>query len=390
MLQNRFDALPEYAFPRLRALLAAHEPGGDVIDMSIGEPKHAPFPGALAALRTHEGLYNRYPPIDGTPGWRGAVAGWLARRYGAALDPDTQILPLNGTREGLFTAAVALVPPGRGAARPVVLIPNPFYQCYAAAALAAGAEPVFVNATAGTGYLPDFDAVPEDVLSRTAMIYLCAPSNPQGAVASRDYLTRTVALSRRLGAVLCMDECYSEIYFGEAPAGILSVCGAPEGVLAFHSLSKRSNLAGLRSGFVAGDAGLIGRLKRVRSYGGAPNPLPAIHAAQAAWEDEDHVAANRALYAAKFEAADRILSGMAGYTRPSAGFFLWIAVGDGEAQTLRLWREAGLKVLPGAYLSRPTGDGDPGAAYLRAALVAPLPEIEAGLSRLRSVLEDRS
>ena len=389
----RFDALPPYAFPRLRALLDPHTPGGDPIAMSVGEPTHA-FPGFVTEVLAREAAgYGKYPPTEGTPELRAAIGGWLRRRYGLGedrTDPERHVHALNGTREGLFMACIALCPEVKGGGRAVVLMPNPFYQCYAAAALAAGAEPVYVPATAATGHLPDFEALPRDLLDRTGLVYLCSPANPQGAVASADYWARLIRLAETHDFRILADECYSEIYRDKAPTGALEVAAAigadPERVVVFHSLSKRSNLAGLRSGFCAGGPQAIAAIRRLRAYGGAPSPLPAQAAAAACWADEAHVVENRALYGRKYALADEILGNMPGYAAPEAGFFLWLDVGDGEAAAVRLWREAGVRALPGAYLSRPTPQGDPGAAFLRVALVADEASLRRGLEAIRGVL----
>ena len=390
---ERFDALPDYAFPRLRKLLDAHPPGADPLPMSIGEPTH-PVPAFVTeALARAAAGYAKYPPNEGTPGLRVAIADWLARRYGLApdrADPDRHVLPLNGTREGLFNACLALCPPEKNGKRAAVLIPNPFYQCYAAAALGAGAEPVFVNATAETGHLPDFAALPADLLDRTTVVYLCSPANPQGSVADAAYWAGLLALAERHDFRIFADECYSEIWRDAPPPGALAAAQAagadPERVLAFHSLSKRSNLPGLRAGFVAGGAEAIRRVLRLRSYAGAPCPLPAQAAAEACWRDEDHVAANRARYHEKYRIADEALGNLPGYRAPEAGFFLWLRVGDGEAAALKLWRETGVRALPGAYLSRETAAGDPGAAYLRIALVADADKTRRGLVAIAETL----
>ncbi len=389
---ERFENLPEYAFPRLRALLDPHAPGAEPVAMSIGEPTH-PFPGFVAETLAREAAgYAKYPPNEGTPALREAIAGWLERRYGARLDPGREILPLNGTREGLFMACLALCPEAKNGARPVVLLPNPFYQCYAAAALAAGAEPVYVNATEETGHLPDFAALPAETLARTAVAYLCSPANPQGAVASPDYWRGLLALAETHDFRIFADECYSEIYRETAPTGALEIARAagadPERVLAFHSLSKRSNLPGLRSGFCAGGPGTVRAVHRLRSYGGAPSPLPVQAAAAAAWSDEAHVVANRALYAKKYAIADETLGNLPGYAAPEAGFFLWLKVGDGEKAATALWRRAGVRALPGAYLSRETPQGDPGRAYLRLALVADAATTRRGLAAVADLLRE--
>ncbi|SEK28952.1 Aspartate/methionine/tyrosine aminotransferase [Roseivivax marinus] len=390
MFPERFSTLPAYAFPRLRALLDAHEAGGPVVHMTIGEPKHGFPPWILDVIADHAEGFGRYPVNEGTPELLEAIGAWVARRYGVTLDPATQVMALNGTREGLYNAAMALCPEEKGDKRPVILSPNPFYQVYAVAALSVAAEPVFVNATEETGHLPDYESLPADVLDRTALAYICSPANPQGAVADRDYWTRLIALAERHDFRILADECYSEIYRDTPPVGALQVAqemGAdPERVVVFHSLSKRSNLPGLRSGFVAGGPESIARMRQLRAYSGAPLPLPLQHAAAAVWAEETHVEENRALYAEKYADADRILGHVPGYHSPQAGFFLWLPVDDGEEAALKLWRETGVRVLPGAYLSRDTAAGNPGKGYIRVALVAPRVETADGLTRLAGCL----
>ena len=297
---------------------------------------------------------------------------------------------LNGSREGLFNAAVALCPETKAGGRPVVLMPNPFYQVYAVAAVAMGAEPRYVPATAQTGFLPDYAALPRDVLDRVAIAYLCSPSNPQGAVASRDYLADLIALAEAHDFIIFADECYSEIWRSVAPTGALQVAaemGAdPDRVFVFNSLSKRSNLPGLRSGFVAGGAAGMARIKQLRNYAGAPLPLPLQRVAEKVWQDEAHVVANRALYQEKFIAADRVFAGLQAYQAPEGGFFLWLPVEDGEAAALRLWQETGVRVLPGAYLARDVARDNPGKGYIRVAMVAPKQEMQDGLTKLRDCL----
>lgn len=388
---ERFADLPDYAFPRLRALLDAAPPGGAPVVMSIGEPRHPLPPLVAETIAAHAAEFGRYPPNEGTDDLREAIAAWLARRYGVRLDPGTQLTALNGTREGLFAAALALCPERKAGARPAVLMPNPFYQCYAAAALAAGAEPVYLPATAATGFLPDLAALEPGLLDRTALFYLCSPANPQGAMASEGYWRDLLALAEAHDFRILADECYSEIWRDAPPPGALAAVAAasadPERVVAFYSLSKRSSAPGLRSGFAAGGKQAIAALKRLRAYGGAPVPLPIQHASAALWRDEAHVEASRALYADKCALADEILGGLPGYRTPQAGFFLWLEAGDGEAAALALWRAHGVRVLPGAYLARSVGGEDPGRPYIRAALVAPRDEVARGLAAIRDVLE---
>lgn len=386
---ERFSNLPDYAFPRLRKLLDVHPAGGEPVAMTIGEPRH-PMPAFVGeVLAANLSGFALYPPNDGTPELLAAISGWIARRYGATLGPD-RIMPLNGTREGLFDACMALCPETKGGKRPVVLMPNPFYQVYAAAALSVGAEPVYVPATAATGFLPDYAGLAPDLLDRVAVAYLCSPANPQGAIASRDYLADLLSLAERHGFVLLADECYSEIWRDAPPPGALQVAaetGAdPERVAVFHSLSKRSNLPGLRSGFVAGGPQSIARFRQLRNYGGAPLPLPIQRVSERVWSDEAHVDENRALYHEKFRIADQVFSGLQGYRTPEGGFFLWLPVEDGETAALKLWRETGVRVLPGAYLARDVGGDNPGKGYIRVAMVAPREEMQRGLISLRDCL----
>lgn len=384
---ERFSALPDYAFPRLRKLLDGIAPGGPETLMTIGEPQHK-FPDWVTGIITESAAgFNKYPPNDGAPELLHSIADWIKRRYSVSIDPATQIMALNGTREGLYNAAMALCPPDTN-----VLIPNPFYPVYGVAALSVGATPIFVAATAETGFLPDFGSLPADVLNKTAVAYICSPTNPQGAVASEDYWRDLLALAETYDFRVFADECYCEIYRDTPPPGSLEMVrktGAdPERVVAFHSLSKRSNLPGLRSGFVASGLENMSRIRKLRAYAGAPLPLPLQRAAEKVWADEAHVEANRAQYAEKFDAADEIFAGLNSYTSPEAGFFLWLPVEDGAKATVKLWKETGVKVLPGAYLSRDVEGENPGAGYIRVALVAPINEMRDGLIKLRSCLYD--
>ncbi|MAN97865.1 aminotransferase class I/II-fold pyridoxal phosphate-dependent enzyme [uncultured Roseovarius sp.] len=390
MFPERFANLPAYAFPRLRSLLDAHAPGGEVVHMTIGEPKHA-FPRWIVdVIAENADGFGSYPINEGMPALLQAASDWVGRRYGVTLDPASRIMALNGTREGLYNAMMALSPELKGGKRPVVLAPNPFYQVYMVAALSVGAEPVFLNATHETGHLPDFAALPEEVLNRVTVAYLCSPANPQGTVASREYWADLIRLAERYDFRIFADECYAEIYRDTPPVGILEVAqemGAdPERIVAFHSLSKRSNLPGLRSGFVASGPKNIAQMKQLRNYAGSPLPMPLQHAAARLWADEAHVIENRRLYGEKYAIADEILGNLPGYRSPEAGFFLWLPVEDGEAATLRLWQETGVRVLPGAYLSQEAGGVNPGQGYVRVAMVAPKDEMADGLRRLRACL----
>ncbi|MCB1969281.1 MAG: aminotransferase class I/II-fold pyridoxal phosphate-dependent enzyme [Geminicoccaceae bacterium] len=389
---DRFSDLPEFPFRRLAALLEGVEPaaGREVLDLTVGEPKHAPPAMLSETVLANAGSWNRYPPPSGTDAFRNAVARWLTRRYGlppAFIDPVTHIVPLAGTKEGLFLLPSVV----NGKERAVALMPSPLYAVYAGAAALADAEPVGLPAIAEHGFLPDLDALDPQLLDRTVVFFLCSPANPQGAIASGDYLARVVELARRHDFLFVSDECYSEIYDDAPPVGVLEVLAEMgEGmhhVVAMHSLSKRSNAAGLRSGFVAGDAAILRRFARLRAYGGAVQPLPVMEAATRLWDDEEHVRANRERYRRKIDIAERKLGNRFAFYRPAGGFFLWLDVGDGEAATRRLWREAALKVLPGSYLTfGDPGDGDMGKAYIRMALVHDEAIIGTALDRLVDVL----
>lgn len=386
---ERFSNLPEYAFPRLRKLLDVHPSGAEPIVMTIGEPRH-PMPDFVGEVMAASiGEFAKYPANDGSPELLAAISAWIARRYNAPVAED-RIMALNGTREGLFNACLALSPELKRGKKPVVLVPNPFYQVYAVAAVTAGAEVVFVPARAETGYLPDYASVPADVLERVTVAYLCSPANPQGAVASREYLTELLHLAERYDFKVFADECYAEIYRDTPPVGALEVAhemGADvERVVAFHSLSKRSNLPGLRSGFVAAGPKSMVQIRQLRAYSGAPLPMPVQRVSERVWADEAHVIANRALYNEKYQDAAEIFKGVQGYKTPEGGFFLWLPVEDGEAATLKLWRETGVRVLPGAYLSREVAEHNPGKDYIRVALVAPRNDAQRGLIKLRDCL----
>jgi N-succinyldiaminopimelate aminotransferase len=353
--------------------------------MTIGEPQH-PMPGFVGPiLAANIAGFGVYPPNDGTPELLTAITGWISRRYGVTLGHDN-LMPLNGTREGLFNACIALCVESKNGQKPAVLMPNPFYQVYAVAALTVGAEPIYVPATAQTGFLPDYAALDAATLNRVAIAYICSPANPQGSVASRQYWRDLLALAEKHDFIILADECYSEIWRTTPPMGALQVAAEtnadPERVFTFHSLSKRSNLPGLRSGFVAGGAAGIARMRQLRAFAGAPLPLPIQRVSEAAWNDDAHVVQNQALYHAKFAIADQVFAGMQGYTPPEGGFFLWLPVDDGEAAAIKLWTQTGVRVLPGAYLSRNVGGQNPGYGYIRVAMVAPKDDMQRGLTQL--------
>lgn len=381
-------------FARTAELLAPYQPEQSLINLSLGEPRHPPPDFVGPILSRHIDEFRRYPMARGIEPFRRAAADWLSRRFALprAIDPDTEILALNGSREGLFYAAVTAaryVAPRKGA--PAILMPNPFYPAYGAGARAAHCETVLLPATRDNGFLPDLDALDEATLARTVAIYLASPANPQGAVASRDYLARLIALARRHGFLVFSDECYSEIYTQEAPGSALE-CAGPDfaSVVAFQSLSKRSNLPGLRVGFVAGDRNFLDAFHELRNVAAPQVPVPLQHVGAAAYGDEAHVEENRRLYRLKFDLADQIIGARYGYARPAGGFCLWLdvsACGGDEAATIKLYREAGLRVVPGSYLARPQADGlNPGAGYIRLALVADIESTAEALRRLVKTL----
>jgi aspartate/methionine/tyrosine aminotransferase len=389
--KKKASAARRSGFVRLTELLTGVAPGKPPINLSVGEPRHAipSFVGSILAENLSG--FGRYPMTRGIDAFRESVAHWLDRRYRLprAVDPSTEVIVLNGSREGLFLAAIAarrVVPQRKG--KPAILLPNPFYMAYFAGAEAAGCEPIALPATRETGFLPDYDKVSDQLLARTVAIYLCSPANPQGAVLPREALRRLVKRARAAGAFVFSDECYSEIWLKDVPPpGVLEVAGKSfDGVLAFNSLSKRSSLPGLRCGFAAGDPRFLAAYMDLRNVAAPQVPQPVQMVAVAAYGDEAHVEESRRLYRAKFDLADEILGDRYHYRRPAGGFFLWLDVtrfNDDETATLELWRDAGLRVVPGSYLAYETRDGaNPGAGYVRAALVDDLKTTETALHRL--------
>ena len=399
MLSRRLDAVGDGPFIRLDRLLGQLAPGhkapgkGGTIDLALGEPRGAFPPFVAEIVHDKQVEWGRYPPLRGSAEFRQAVAGYLHRRFRlpeGMIDPARHVVALSGSREGLFLIAQVTVPSSLTALRRMaVLLPNPYYVAYAGAALATDAEPVFVPATARTGHLPDFAALPTDVLDRAALCYLCSPSNPQGSVASAAYLGQLIALARRYGFVLAVDECYSEIYQGKAPTGALEVCartGSLDNVVVFHSLSKRSSVPGLRSGFAAGDESIIADFARFRAYAAPTVPGPILAASASLWADDTHVVKTRAAYGEKFDVAERVLGNRFGFHRPEGTFFLWLDVSDGEAAAKRLWTEAGVRVMPGAYLGHGSGRDNPGTPYIRVALVDSLSATTDAIERIAATL----
>lgn len=391
-----------HPFTRLRNLLEGIPAGpaplgaSGPLALSIGEPKGQPPAFVAEEITANAADWSRYPPSRGSQAYLEACGAWLQRRYeisAGIIDPQRHILALPGTREGLFFATMATVPQtaAKEAAPPVVLIPNPFYHVYAGAAVAAGAEPVFLPTSSETGFLPDYKTVPEEILARTVLCILCSPANPQGAAANRRQLAELLTLARKHDFVVAFDECYAEIYTRTPPAGALDVVdqlgGSLDNILIFHSLSKRSNAAGLRCGFAVGEEKLIDALNAIMLVGGAGVPLPVMAAGTRLWQDDTHVEAIRAFYQANFEIAQQTLGNRFGFNIPDGGFFLWLDVGDGEAAAKKLWQEAGIRVLPGAYMSVADSEGyNPGAKYIRIALVFDAEVTKAALGRIAEIL----
>jgi len=383
-----------YPFQRLAALKAPIEqttPYAEHIALSIGEPKHAPpefIVDALASANSVTASLGAYPATRGNPALRQSIAQWLGRRFNARVDPETQILPVNGTREALFSFAQTVL---SGATQSLALLPNPFYQIYEGAVLLRGATPVFMPALSTNGYKPDFSAIPESIWRHCEMVFICSPGNPSGAVMQLAELSALLELRDRYDFVIAADECYSEIYDPAAPApcGLLEACTATgrtdfRGCLVFHSLSKRSNLPGLRSGFVAGDARLIEPYFNYRTYHGCAMPVLTQAVSGLAWNDETHVEANRSAYAEKFAAVVPILSRCLDVTVPEAAFYLWPKTPVNDQQfAVDLFTHANITVLPGSFLSRPGSNGEtPGENHVRIALVAELEECVEAAQRI--------
>jgi len=381
-------------FTRTAELLAPYKPGKPLITLSLGEPQH-PVPAFVGpVLAQHIADFGRYPIAKGIEPFRLSAANWLSKRFELPrpIDPDNEILVLNGSREGLFFAALAAVRyVGERRGRPAILMPNPFYPAYGAGARAAGCEQIYLPTTVANGFLPDLDALDDATLARTVAVYIASPANPQGSVASRDYFRRLKQLADRFGFIILSDECYSEIYTREAPGSALE-CAGPDftNVVAFQSLSKRSNLPGMRVGFAAGDRKFLSAFHELRNVAAPQVPVPLQHVAVAAYGDEAHVEDNRKLYRIKFDLADQILANRYGYKRPDGGFCVWLDVsarGGDEAATVKLYKEAGVRVIPGSYLARDQNNGfNPGAGYIRLALVSDSESTAEALHRLVETL----
>jgi N-succinyldiaminopimelate aminotransferase len=385
LCQVRLDQLGAYPFERLKSLFRGHTANPDLaaIDAGAGEPRLPLPPFVAETLAANLNDFSRYPSTRGNDVLRTAIAAWLKKRYGLKhLDPETQVLTANGTREALFTIAHALINP-EAEKKPYVMMPNPMYQIYMGAAIMAGAEPCFLPCTAENNFAPDLASVTDEAWANTALLYVCSPSNPTGWIADRDYFAQLLELADRHDFHVISDECYSEIYWQDKPVGLLEVAeslGRTEfsRCLVMNSLSKRSALPGMRSGLIAGDAQLINRFAKLRSYTGSATPLPLQHVAAAAWADESHVEQHLAIYRKSLAAFYDAF----GQGEPAAGsFFVWLPVEDGEKFALAAFKQQAITLLPGAYLSADARDGsNPGAKYVRIALVDG-PESAAELAR---------
>jgi N-succinyldiaminopimelate aminotransferase len=392
--------LKPYPFERLAQLHAGIKPPADtpLINLSIGEPQHPTPALIMEALARHASGYAKYPVTRGELALREAIAGWLTRRHGIAIKADGQVLPLNGSREGLFSVTQALLDPADREA--IVIAPNPFYQIYEGAALLAGATPYYVSLTAAHQFAVDWDGIPDSIWRRTRLVFTCSPNNPTGRVMPLAEWAKLFTLADRYGFTIVSDECYSEIYFDPAkpPLGALAAAATLgrldfARLLVMGSLSKRSNAPGLRSGYVAGDTALIKGFLLYRTYHGCAMSLPVQMASIAAWDDEAHVRDNRRLYANKFQLFYDQLAPLTPVSMPDAAFYFWLRVqGSDEAYSQALYAEAGLITLPGSYLSRPAqdGSGNPGEGYLRLALVASLNDARIAADRLTHFLRRNS
>nr|WP_298890991.1 succinyldiaminopimelate transaminase [uncultured Acinetobacter sp.] len=379
-----------YPFEKLNALFADIQPANlPLIPLSIGEPKHAAPAFVQQAIEANFAHLSTYPNSKGLPELRQSIGNWLSNRFQLqSIYAETQILPVSGTREAIFSFVQSAVDRSK---TPYVVMPNPFYQIYEGAALLAGATPYFVNCTADNDYKGDFSQVPAEVWEKTDILFVCTPGNPTGAVLSSEDFKQLIALSDEYDFIIASDECYSELWFDQAPVGLLQVCAEIgrhdyKNCVVFHSLSKRSNLPGMRSGFVAGDAKLLAPYLKYRTYHGAAMPVQHQLASIAAWGDEQHVEDNRIDYRQKFSLFQSELADRLPFKKPEAGFYYWLQVDNDEAFAKKLLSEANIKVLPGRYLSRETTQGNPGENHVRMALVASITQCEEVVERLKKII----
>jgi len=395
-MNPHLQLLHPYPFEKLASLKHGITPPADKahIALSIGEPKHATPHFIQEALLRHLHGLTQYPTTKGLPVLREAIAEWVSRRFaipGQNIDAETQVLPVNGTREALFSFVQAVIDPRD---KPIVIMPNPFYQIYEGAALLAGAEPYYLNTVEANNYLPDFDSVPEEIWRRCQLIFICSPGNPTGSVLSLTEHEKLLKLAEQYDFVIASDECYTELYDDEAnpPQGLLQSAyqvgnASFKRCVIFQSLSKRSNAPGLRSGFVAGDAAIVQQYLKYRTYHGCPMPVPTQYASIAAWQDEEHVRQNRQLYREKFTAFINILQGVCEISRPSASFYIWLKTPVSDTDfAQKLFAQQNLTLLPGSFLSRDSEGINPGLNHVRIALVAPLEECIEAAERIKAFI----
>jgi len=401
-MNPELNKLHPYPFEKLALLKQGVTPDPDLnpIALSIGEPKHAAPQFVLDTLSQQLSGVSAYPLTKGLPELRQAISNWLIQRFNLpsdSLNANDHVIPVNGTREALFAFAQAVIDSSVDQdSPPLIVMPNPFYQIYEGAAYLAGAEPYFLNTTADNNYLPDFENVPTEVWQRCQLVYLCSPGNPTGAVVDKDALRDLIHLAQKHDFIIASDECYSEIYFDESipPTGLLETAAEMgnshyERCVVFHSLSKRSNLPGLRSGFVAGDKNILSQFLKYRTYHGCAMPVHHQLASIVAWQDEEHVKENRAIYQKKFTDVINILSPVLDVTKPDASFYLWLKTpGSDEDFAKNLFEKQNITVLPGSYLSREAHGINPGNQHVRMALVASYDECIEAAQRIRQFLDN--
>lgn len=393
------ERLKPYPFEQLATLKKDINPNGQLnhISLSIGEPKSEPPGFVFETIQNNFASLAKYPTTKGLPELRQAIARWIEKRYTLdekQLDAETQVLPVNGTREALFAFAQAVI--DKNEKDPLVVMPNPFYQIYEGAAILAGATPYFANACERTYFIPDFDNIPKNIWKHCQLLYICSPGNPSGEIIDKYSLQQLIKLSHQYDFIIASDECYSEIYQEEhrPPPGLLEAANDMglsnfDNLVVFNSLSKRSNVPGLRSGYIAGDAKIIQKFLLYRTYHGSAMPLPTQYASIALWQDEQHVLENRDAYREKYKAFIEILDPVIDIKAPPASFYIWLKVpcGDDEKFAAKLFEDQHITVLPGSYLSRKTGQANPGLGYARIALVAPLDECIEAAKRIRTYLK---
>jgi len=398
-MNQSLDLLKPYPFERLAELKKTINPNGKLqhIPLSIGEPRHKPPSIVFDAIKDNFDGLTKYPSTRGIPELRRTLSTWIEKRYqlnDRQIDPETQVLPVNGTREALFAFAQAVI--DKTEKDPLVIMPNPFYQIYEGAAILAGATPYFVNACERTYFIPEFNSIPKSIWKRCQLLYICSPGNPSGEIIDKPTMQQLIKIAHQYNFIIASDECYSELYQEEhrPPPGLLEAANDMgvtdfKNLIVFNSLSKRSNVPGLRSGYVAGDADIISKFLLYRTYHGSAMSLPTQHASIACWKDEQHVEENRQAYREKYKAFIEILSPVLEIHAPPASFYIWLKVpcGDDEKFTAKLYQEQHITVLPGSYLSRTTGHANPGHGYVRIALVAPLDECIEAAKRIRTYLK---